>query len=94
MEKIGSMTCIDGWSKVIERAQHIGSYTKTEQGKIVGRMIRKRVEVEQCGDCAAKRWQLHVPGCDMEWCTVCDGQAFLCGCEWDQIVHNTFIPSK
>lgn len=33
-----------------------------------------------CGDCAATRGQLHVPGCDLERCPACRGQMISCGC--------------
>lgn len=33
-----------------------------------------------CHDCFAKKGEYHVPGCDVEECPVCHGQAFGCGC--------------
>jgi hypothetical protein len=35
-----------------------------------------------CHDCAAKIGQLHVPGCDVEVCAVCGGQAISCKCDY------------
>ena len=33
-----------------------------------------------CHDCAALRPQYHVPGCEVEECPRCHGQAIGCGC--------------
>jgi hypothetical protein len=34
----------------------------------------------RCHDCNAKKGQFHHPGCDMEECPKCHGQAICCGC--------------
>jgi hypothetical protein len=40
----------------------------------------------KCGGCTAKVGEPHEPGCDLEDCAVCGGQAISCGCPayWEQ----------
>jgi hypothetical protein len=50
---------------------------------------------KRCGDCGCKPGYFHHPGCDIECCPVCSGQAFSCNCvedETDEIVSFTDDP--
>ena len=35
--------------------------------------------LRNCGDCDAKPGEQHIPGCDVERCSVCSGQWINCG---------------
>jgi hypothetical protein len=70
-----------GWPEMILKAQQLQAY------EIDGRSVPRipygrgrRLPSATCGDCAVRRGQLHVPGCDLEVCPECGGQAITCGC--------------
>lgn len=41
-----------------------------------------KLMTDPCHDCGITVGQLHVPGCDVEMCPVCHGQAISCDCEY------------
>jgi len=77
-------TVSEDWSRRIWAAQR--DTTRTVDGAIYRRIPYGREgrgwfsDAPTCGDCAASRGQLHVPGCDLERCPACRGQMLSCGC--------------
>jgi hypothetical protein len=54
-----------------------------DAGTPLGRKRRPKVTADEasngrCGDCCAKPGYYHHPGCDLERCIVCGGQALGC----------------
>ena len=45
-------------------------------------------ETDICHDCVAEPGELHVPGCDVERCPCCGGQAISCSCKVDATVQD------
>jgi hypothetical protein len=84
------------WPKRIEEAQHLQvCVTSTPFDRIrygdERRMWDSKRKVKlppACHDCVALKGQLHVPGCDMEECPACGGQAIACGCRHDDMTRD------
>lgn len=73
------------WPARVEEAQR--QTTVCIEGRVVSRIRYGREGRDwgsarhPCHDCAAIKGEFHVPGCDMERCPACRGQAISCGCE-------------
>ena len=74
------MSVIKGWKAKLKEAQKLALVNKVDEKKqkVLGQVRRIPCAEDVCHDCAAAKGQFHVPGCDMERCPVCGGQAMLC----------------
>lgn len=79
----GPATLAD-WPDRIAEAQRQATYRiegadfpRIDDGK--GKADRG-ADKQACHDCAVAKWQLHVPGCAVERCPRCGGQAISCAC--------------
>lgn len=82
---------IEGWPERIREAQLI--HLCSPKG---GEVERVRYGFEQedwganehpCHDCGVIKGEFHVPGCDVERCPACGGQAI--GCECDELAEES-----
>ena len=77
----------EDWPERIRQAQRFTVYTIA--GEVVARLRFGRegrgwgAAAQCCHDCAVIQGEYHVPGCDMERCPGCRGQAISCGCDID-----------
>ncbi len=68
------------WNSQIAAAQEMPEYEI--EGKRYSRIPYDYQMVNPCHDCGVVIGQLHVPGCDMEQCPQCHGQAIACHCNY------------
>lgn len=74
-----------GWQKRIDEAQKIDTYNMGGEEypriKYGDESDDWGADHQPCHDCAVKKGQFHVPGCDVERCPKCGGQAISCDCD-------------
>jgi len=88
----------EGWPLRIEAAQLQATY-------LIGGTHFDRVRYGEegddwgagthpCHDCAVVKGHYHVPGCDVERCPRCGGQAISCGCPYEEEDHASVLKAR
>ena len=82
------------WPKKIEEAQYLTMSLVTvalerirygEETDFLDKETGTTTVAPICHDCGVLIGQLHVPGCDVEQCQLCNGQAIGCDCRHEDI---------
>lgn len=47
--------------------------------------------LKYCGDCRAKKGEVHLDGCDWEMCPICGRQLISCDCEWNEYISSDYL---
>jgi hypothetical protein len=85
MAEFRGRSCIDGWPERLAAAQAVKTWVGPDDVEYNREPYNGNMPDPQgyCHDCIAKVGELHVPGCDVERCPRCGGQAISCPCNYE-----------
>ena len=74
------------WQQRLTKAQSLKQFVINgqEYDRIAYGFEEDAMSLPKCDDCGAPRGMLHIPGCDIESCPRCSGQAIRCDCFYDE----------